>query len=197
MANALDVRKRGLLIILIISIALFLTIILQHDKLKPIDLAVNNAAIAFGLEYYLFFQIVSFFGSIYFIPFLVVLCCIVLWMRKKKREALWLAAAAVTSHVIVNIIKELTNWSRPSEVNYLIEQTFPSGHASTPFVVYMLAYLFLVNKHKRWHVVGIVLLVVFIASSRIFLNKHWLSDILGGLLLAVVWISGVLLCYKK
>ena len=191
------VRKKALISILIVCLALFITLIVQHDKLKPIDVAVNNAAVPFGVAYYLFFQVISSLGSLYVIPVVIVVCCIILWVRKKKREALWLAAAAVTSHVVVNIIKELTNWSRPSEVNYLIEQTFPSGHASTPFVVYMLAYLFLVNKHKKWHVMGIVLVMLLIASSRIFLNKHWLTDVLGGLLLAVVWISGVLLCYKK
>lgn len=191
------IKKRGLLCITIISLALFITLIIQHDKLQPLDVAVNNSLVAFGLQYFILFNSISLLGSIYLVPIILIVACLLLWQRKKTREALWLAGAAVTNYIAVNLIKVLTNWSRPEEVQRLIPQSFPSAHASTPFVVYMLAYLFLAKNHKKIHVLGILLLIALISLSRVVLNKHWLTDVLGGLLLAVVWISGVLLFYKK
>lgn len=191
------IRKRGLLIVAVLSLALFITLMLQHDKLQPLDIAVNNALVMVGLQYFILFNIISFLGSIYLVPILLVIFCMLLWRQFKKKEALWLCSAAITNYLVVNIIKVLTNWSRPEEVQRFIPQTFPSAHASTPFVVYMLSYLFLVKKQKKWHVLGILLAVVLISLSRIVLNKHWLTDVLGGWLLAVGWMSGVLLFFKN
>ena len=191
------IQKRVLLFTILVSLALFITLIIQNEKLQPLNVAVNNAVVPFGLEYYIAFNMISSLGSIYLVPLVLLIACLVLWKRRKHREALWLLFASVTNYLAVNVIKVLTNVARPEEIQRLIPQSFPSAHASTPFVVFILSYFFLVKQHKKGHVFVILGLVTLITLSRVVLGVHWLMDVLGGLLLAIIWISGVLLLYKK
>ncbi|MBI5452660.1 phosphatase PAP2 family protein [Candidatus Gottesmanbacteria bacterium] len=66
--------------------------------------------------------------------------------------------------------------------------SFPSGHmARTSFLAIILLIFILWSKRKRWQkifstiLISLFLLAVFI--SRIYLGEHWLSDVLGGLVL--------------
>ncbi len=191
------IRRRVSWIVIILSLALFATILTQHEKLRPVDLATSVIFKEFGLPYYYTFSFISFLGSIYVVPVVLIIILAVLWKRKKNREASILAVATLSNYLVVNIVKMLTDWSRPEEVQRAIEGTFPSAHASTPFVLYILAYLFLVKKHKVLPFVGIIVFALLIGVSRMVVNAHWLTDILAGELLAIAWISGTLLFYKK
>ena len=190
-------RRRILWIIVVLSLVLFTTMLIQHDNLRQLDLSANMLFKEAGLPYYYFFNFISFLGSRYWIPLVFLVFVALLWKQKKRREAIILAVAVVSNYIVVNIIKFLTNWSRPEEVQRAIAGTFPSAHAATPFVLYILAYLFLVKKHKVLPFVSLVVLVLLIGVSRMVVNAHWLTDVLAGELLAIAWISGALLFYKK
>jgi len=190
-------RRRILWIVVILSLVLFTVILIQHDDLRALDLSTNFLFKTAGLPYYGLFNFISFFGSIYWIPLMFVVFVGWLWRKKKHREAIMLAVAVASNYVFVNVIKVLTNWSRPEDVPLAVSGTFPSAHAATPFVLYTLAYIFLTKKHKFVPFVGIVVLAILIGVSRMVVNAHWLTDIFAGELLAIAWISGALLFYKK
>lgn len=190
-------RKRILWTVVLVSLVLFATILIQHDDLRALDLSANLLFKQAGLPYYGFFNFISFLGSIYWVPVMFVLFVGVLWRSKKHREVILLAGAVASNYIVVTLFKLLTNWARPEEVQRAVAGTFPSAHASTPFVLYTLAYVFLVKKHKVVPFIGIVALALLIGVSRMVVNAHWLSDILAGELLAIAWISGTLLFYKK
>lgn len=71
--------------------------------------------------------------------------------------------------------------------------SFPSGHALGSMVVYgMLVLVFLPALRRRWRPWFIGLAAVIVAAvgfTRIALGVHYLSDVLGGWLLGVAWIS--------
>ncbi len=190
-------RKRILWIVIIVSLVLFATILIQHDNLRPLDLSADYWFKAAGFPYYRVFNFISFLGSIYWVPFMVVLLVGWLWKQKKHRAAIILAVAVASNYIIVSLLKILTNWSRPEEVPLALSGTFPSAHASTPFVLYTLAYIFLAKKHRVVPFVGIVVLALLIGVSRIVVNAHWLTDILAGQLLAIAWIGATLLFFYK
>jgi len=57
---------------------------------------------------------------------------------------------------------------------------FPSGHASHAVTLWGSIFLYL---KKTWIYLTAVLMIVFISLSRIYLGRHFLADVLGGLLL--------------
>ncbi len=69
---------------------------------------------------------------------------------------------------------------------------FPSGHSISAVMCYgLLAYLVVPRVRSRWGKLAVValalLVIVFIAFSRIFIGDHYLTDVLAGLALGVAW----------
>ena len=190
-------QKRALGAIAVICLVLFGALILLHDELRFIDSTFNNILNGYGTLAFPIASAISFLGSIYLVPLIFIAVLGILWRKKKRRETLILAIAVLSNYAVVNIVKLLTNWPRPQDVLFSLEQTFPSTHAATPFVLYVLGYLFLVKQPKKSTFIALVGVCLLIGFSRIIVNAHWLTDVLAGILLAITWISGALLFSKK
>jgi undecaprenyl-diphosphatase len=71
--------------------------------------------------------------------------------------------------------------------------SFPSGHASGSLLVYgMLACLVIRGTAPRGHLpvaAMALVLVVFVGASRVLLQVHWFSDVLGGWAVAAAWMG--------
>lgn len=63
--------------------------------------------------------------------------------------------------------------------------SFPSGHTSAAFCLYFCLAAFV---PQRWLKVVFLLLAVVSAYSRIYLNQHFLEDVLAGSLLGIFWV---------
>jgi undecaprenyl-diphosphatase len=95
------------------------------------------------------------------------------------------------------ILKSIFERTRPLHDHGLaLEEgwSFPSGHASGSMLVYgLLAYLIVRNTRSVWHLPVTLTgaaLVVFVGSSRVLLQVHYLSDILAGYACGAVWVGG-------
>lgn len=125
------------------------------------------------------------------------------YVYKKK----WEAAAFLTLSVggvlmWTGFIKDLVMRLRPDNmlVQYL-DYSFPSLHAGMiAFASLAFIYLFAIHMKKLvWREVAIavaVLLAVLVGFSRIYLNVHWLSDVVAGYCLAVLWTTMMVLFVK-
>jgi undecaprenyl-diphosphatase len=110
---------------------------------------------------------------------------------KRKNQAFWFASTMIVTGIVIKLLKILVHRQRPSL--QLVQETgysFPSGHAviSTVF----LGLLFIIwceEKSAREKLIGAIctaLIVLFVSFTRIYLRVHWLSDIVGGMLVGVL-----------
>ena len=97
--------------------------------------------------------------------------------------------------VITNLVKEAVDRARPTldPAAAALGPSFPSGHSSTAAATF--AALALLVGRRRPHAHKAVLaglavgLAVAVACSRVLLDVHWLSDVVGGLALGWGWFA--------
>jgi membrane-associated phospholipid phosphatase len=99
-----------------------------------------------------------------------------------------------------NVLKASFQRARPIPVTSIIvaqQYSFPSGHAMMSAAFYaFLAYLVwrLVDGAWRWvMLIGLALLVLAIGVSRIYLQAHYLTDVLAGYVAGLLWADAVIL----
>ncbi|MBA3430240.1 MAG: phosphatase PAP2 family protein [Actinobacteria bacterium] len=120
------------------------------------------------------------------------------WFYRKGywRVTLFMVTTPLLGGVISSAIKIFVDRPRPEfddPITKAFGKSFPSGHAMSSTVGYgtlLLAFMPLIPKEWRSRaVVGYVTLVLLIAASRLGLGVHYLSDVLGGIVLGVAWLS--------
>jgi membrane-associated phospholipid phosphatase len=140
-------------------------------------------------------QISSFGGRGTLIP-LVTLVVVMLLIRRRPRPALYLVVTGAGALIMDPSLKALIGRLRPVvevPVASAPGNSFPSGHALGSMVVYgMIVLVFLPAMRRRWRPWFIGLAAVVVAAvgfTRVALGVHFLSDVLGGWLLGLAWIS--------
>ncbi len=129
----------------------------------------------------------------------VVVLCLALVLLYKRNWA-WLASVvlAIPGGMLLNILMKLAfQRARPTfdaPLLTLVTYSFPSGHAVAATLFYGVLATMLVTKTKSWALRSVVVLaavamVALVAFSRIYLGVHYLSDVLGGIAIAVAWMT--------
>lgn len=115
--------------------------------------------------------------------------------RERYRLAFFLVSTALLGAFVDTAVKVLVNRPRPvfdHPLAHALGKSFPSGHAMSSTIVYgslLLVFLPAVPRRGRpWVLAGTVTLVLAIAASRLALGVHYLSDVLGGLVLGLAWL---------
>lgn len=116
-------------------------------------------------------------------------------LLQKKWKNFFLATFALGFGALSKIlIKQLTAISRPtSELIHRTDFSYPSGHATIATIFFSLIIYFFKDKIKNRllkisFIALNILLILVISFSRIYLNAHWFSDVLGGLAWGLFWI---------
>jgi membrane-associated phospholipid phosphatase len=107
----------------------------------------------------------------------------------------FLLAVVVGDKLLTTAIKELVDRVRP-DLNPIAETlgpSFPSGHSSTSAALWAAVALVV----GRWYgprvrpvLAGLAVgIAVGVAASRVLLDVHWLTDVIGGLALGWAWFA--------
>lgn len=139
------------------------------------------------------FWLITEMGDVVFLLAIVIAATVLAryGFSKDRMQSLWIAL--VGSSVSMYVLKNLFDRPRPMLENALTEVTasFPSGHATVSSAVYGLMAWWLWKsgtKHGRWIAGILILLILAIGISRIYLGKHYPTDILAGWILGAAWI---------
>jgi membrane-associated phospholipid phosphatase len=141
-------------------------------------------------------QIVSFLGKpLWFYIVFPPVIAYLLW-RRRMRLAVYLVATALVGGLIDTVVKVAVSRDRPvleDPIATAFGQSFPSGHSFTSVALYgalLLVFMpVVVGLWRRVAITTYVVLVGSIAFSRLALGVHFLSDVLGGLVLGFAWLA--------
>jgi undecaprenyl-diphosphatase len=148
-------------------------------------------------------RLVSWLGRPPFLSLVAVLVCAFLLRRGRTRLAIFVVTTAIMGGLVDTAVKNLVHRPRPvfdHPVATAIGKSFPSGHSMSSAIVYgslLLVLLPAIPRRRRpWAIGGTVLLVLTIAASRIALGVHFLSDVVGGLVLGVAWLAASVAAFR-
>ena len=106
---------------------------------------------------------------------------------------LWIALAG--TGITIYSGKDYFHRIRPADINYYVETlySFPSGHSTTAVAFYGVIFYSIIRNTKRHRVkfrwmIGALLFMLLLGFSRLYLGVHYLSDVLGGYSLGLLWL---------
>jgi membrane-associated phospholipid phosphatase len=125
-----------------------------------------------------------------------------LFLKNYKAQGLLLLGAMGGDALIITAIKTLYHVARPT--NGIMSDSgfsYPSGHSAGCIVFGgVLAYFAL----RHWQSTrsraligtGMGVVVGFVGFDRLYLNVHWFSDVIGGWMFGIFWLSFSLLIFQ-
>ncbi|MCT4778673.1 MULTISPECIES: phosphatase PAP2 family protein [Exiguobacterium] len=180
----------GIVLVLFLTIAL--SIRLTGYFLFDAQLSNEMAERVPGSYVSWFTQIGSGVGAVTITSILAIMSYLI-W--RDKIGSIWYFVTCLSVGMLNQVVKLIFVRDRPS-LNDLVGgvgYSFPSGHSSMAFAVYggfiVLAWRFLSRTGRIVVSTVCTLMVLAMGSSRIILNVHYFSDVLGGFLFAAFVLS--------
>ncbi|MCU7828218.1 MAG: VTT domain-containing protein [Candidatus Thiodiazotropha sp. (ex Myrtea sp. 'scaly one' KF741663)] len=126
----------------------------------------------------------------------------VLWLRGQRRASYYLIAATLFGLLVPLLLKYTLRIPRPPAAgDGLGPWSFPSAHVLRTLTLYgffsiMVARTLL--REWRWLPYSLAALVIgAVALSRLYLGVHWLTDVLGSLMLGTAWTALLGIAYHR
>lgn len=156
------------------------------------------------LEVTPFFTAFTILGTPVSLAILVAIASVPLLLKKRYRWFAYLVITAGGGGILNALLKAYFSRARPDlndALRHASGYSFPSGHAMASIVVFgALAYLGMrisTTWNRRSAVLALAATTVLaIATSRLYLGVHWISDIVGGLVAGGLWLAGTTGSYE-
>jgi membrane-associated phospholipid phosphatase len=180
--------------------AVLLNAVREHDVLVTRDQAVANwfhgNGTAFGDRV---FVIISMIGSPVSMAVLFAIAVLYLWRVKQRSLLVAWVLSYIGGTLLDGIMKDVVRRPRPEFAAKFLHYdswSFPSGHSMGSLIGFaMLAYTII----RVWKIesirvkVGIwiaaTVMIALVGYSRIYLGVHYLSDVIAGYTLGVLWLA--------
>jgi undecaprenyl-diphosphatase len=179
-----------------------------HEKggtLQFVDTYVHDAAVqqrTAGAT--AFFAAMSTVGSPAGVAAVLLIVGIVLLVKRRWRWLLYLAVTAGGGALLNMELKHHFARTRPDVAEMLRRASgfsFPSGHAMGSTIAYgALAYLAMrALPSWKWKSAALAFAITFVAAvatSRVYLGVHWISDVGAGITAGAVWVAFTTVAYE-
>lgn len=147
------------------------------------------------------FKVATLAGNVAFLGVLIVVAALYLLRRRLVNEAALVCVVAFGIEALNAVLKLAFHRPRPElAFVHLDTYSFPSGHAAGSAAIYAaLFYLVAVRAGSLGRVasaLAFVALLALVGFSRLYLEVHYLSDVLAGLALGTAWATAWLFVYE-
>lgn len=139
--------------------------------------------------------IITNIGEAKIIILLIFIVIIALWKIKKNKYIIPLILTCGSNFLTSAAGKLWFHRPRPLQAVYVEKlYSFPSSHAAITVVFFgFLTFILWQNTNKIWvkyTVLGaMIFLCALIGFTRLYLGVHYLSDVLGGFLIGLIWLA--------
>jgi membrane-associated phospholipid phosphatase len=162
---------------------------------------VDNSVAAWGYDHRTSFStsglhVITEFGNIQIVVGLALVLAAIDFHRTRSRWSLPFLLTVMVGMELLNLgVKDLVGRVRPAldPAAASLGPSFPSGHSATSAAFYAAAALILgrtLQQRPRQILIGVAVgIAVAVGASRVLLDLHWLSDVIGGLSLGWSWFA--------
>lgn len=180
-------NKRVFAFVAALSVFVYTLSVIFSDEINKLD----SLLIARSDFATTFFKFITRFGDWYVIAGIIILSLIFF-----KKYFKFIVTNAVFITLVNQVLKFVIQRPRPSEFQIISVSgySYPSGHAmiSTAFygfIFYLIYKSNLSNKYKVLFGIFTLVLVILICISRVYLGVHYLTDVIAGSSLAVLYLT--------
>lgn len=194
LSNKFKREDKVILAIGIISLVVFIFLalsVMQNNFVTKYDLSIQDKISKFRTEQgiAIFKDVTNILGLPLFA--IIIISSIYFFYKAKKFTGIFLFSSAVAGMLLEYLISLAIARARPENLlAYASGFSFPSGHAVIATIFFLLLFIFLEFDLKTklsvfYLASGTFVFIILAGFSRIYLNVHWLSDILGGISLGI------------
>lgn len=138
--------------------------------------------------------------NITLIPFVAAVSVWLIVRRHRPDLAVHLIIVQLGSFTLNFALKAIVDRPRPDLFEMRGQHAwaaFPSGHAIASVSVLLTAAILLRREHGwRWPMPVAITLLLISLYSRLYLGVHWPTDIVGGVLIGLVWLGATLTAFR-
>jgi len=167
----------------------------RNPIMHNIDISTSNLMYYFyNISLIKIFIIVSFLWNFYFIIIFTFFLWIYLVLRKKFNIFFTFLITIFTTWLITILVKYLIHRPRPELATYFVNSySFPSFHSAISIAFYWFLAWLLIRKINKWNqkvnwFILFIFLIFIIWFSRIYLNVHYVSDVLWWYFVWAIWL---------
>jgi len=180
----------------ILSLICFLMVTFFKQSFTIIDYAVNSWSSSINSNFFIVpARLISVGFDIAVLFVVTIAVAAVLFILHYRRYSILLLGAMTGDALIVDFCKTLIASTRP--INQIIPLTnfsFPSGHVMGVIVFFGIIVFIVWREWESFKVkfaVGtlFIFLVCLVGFDRLYLNVHWLSDVIGAVFLGFFWLT--------